>query len=62
MTGSTGANFEVIRDQSFMTDIRSPEAVIKKLLAWKLERPVPMAVSADFRLSNVIKRWEKLIA
>lgn len=60
LTGSIGANFEIVREQHMMTDIRSPEAVIKKLLAWKLERPVPLAVSADFRLSNVIKRWERL--
>jgi glycosyltransferase involved in cell wall biosynthesis len=59
LTSIKGANREILMNHEQLVDVRDDEAVIRKLLGWRIQRPVVKGRD-EFRLSNVLTEWEKL--
>lgn len=61
LTASHGANAEILRpSRSQIVDVRDPKAVTERLLKWRAERP-QVQCRDEFRLTNVLAKWESLL-
>jgi glycosyltransferase involved in cell wall biosynthesis len=60
LTTGLGANREIIDNPEFTCMERDPKIWIDRILKWRDERP-KTRVNEEFRLSNVLDKWEEMI-